>query len=62
MIKHSKFSLAIVLLFLLFSCSEYRKVLKSEGYEKKLEAAMKYYEDEEYFKASTLFKDIKPLV
>ena len=62
MIKFSKFSLAIVLLFLLFSCSEYRKVLKSEGYEKKLEAAMKYYEDEEYFKASTLFKDIKPLV
>ena len=52
MIKHSKFSLAIVLLFLLFSCSEYIKVLKSEGYEKKLEAAMKYYEDEEYFKAS----------
>ena len=62
MIKYSKFILILTLIFGLSSCSEYRKVLKTEGYEKKLEAAMKYYEDEEYFKASTLFKDIKPLV
>ena len=60
MIKYSKFILILTLIFGLSSCSEYRKVLKTEGYEKKLEAAMKYYEDEEYFKASTLFKDIKP--
>ena len=62
MIKYSKFILILTLIFGLSSCSEYRKVLKTEGYEKKLDAAMKYYEDEEYFKASTLFKDIKPLV
>ena len=41
---------------------ETRKILKEVGYEKKLEAAIKYYGEEEYFKASTLFKDIKPLV
>ena len=52
----------LFIILFLFSCSEYRKVLKSPGYEKKLEAALNYYEDEEYFKASTLLKDIKPLV
>jgi outer membrane protein assembly factor BamD len=62
MIKYSNFTFIVFIVFGIFSCSEYRKVLKTEGYEKKLDAAMKYYEDEEYFKASTLFKDIKPLV
>ena len=60
--KSSHFIISIFLIIILFSCSEYRKILKEEGYEKKLEAAIKYYEEEEYFKASTLFKDIKPLV
>ena len=61
MINLFRYNLSLVL-FLLFSCSEYRKILKKEGYEEKLETAIKYYEEEEYFKASTLFKDIKPLV
>ena len=52
----------IFLMLILTSCSEYRKILKSTGYQKKLDAAMEYYEEEKYFKASTLFKDIKPLV
>ena len=53
-----------IILFLstLVSCNEYRKILKTPGYEKKLTAALKYYDDEDYFKASTLLKDIKPLV
>ena len=54
--KSSHFIISIFLIIILFSCSEYRKILKEEGYEKKLEAAIKYYEEEEYFKASTLFK------
>jgi len=52
----------IIILFTSFSCSDYRKLFKTEGYEKKLEAALNYYEEEEYYKASTLFEDIKPLV
>ena len=56
--KTSHFIISIFLIVILFSCSEYRKILKEVGYEKQLEAAIKYYEDEEYFKASTLFKDI----
>ena len=53
-----------ILLFLstLVSCNEYRKILKTPGYDKKLTAALEYYDDEDYFKASTLLKDIKPLV
>ncbi len=56
------FLLNFIIILLLISCSEYRKTLKSTGYEEKLEAAMEYFEEEKYFKASTLFKDIKPLV
>ena len=41
-------------MFLSISCSEYRKILKEDGYEKKLESALKYYENEEYFKAHFL--------
>ena len=36
----------IIILFINFSCSDYRKLFKTEGYEKKLEAALNYYEKE----------------
>ena len=62
MIQKLKTSIVASLFFLISSCSEYRKVLKTEGYEKKLKAAIEYYENDEFFKASTLFSDIKPLV
>ena len=37
-----------ILLFLstLVSCNEYRKILKTPGYDKKLTAALEYYDDE----------------
>ena len=54
--------LLIITLTISFSCSDYRKLFKTEGYEKKLEAALNYYEREDYYKASTLFEDIKPIV
>ena len=60
--RNNTFLFYTIMILLLTSCSEYRKTLKSSGYNEKLEAAMKYYEEEKYFKASTLFKDIKPLV
>ena len=62
MIKIFSNNFLLFICFLSISCSEYRKILKEDGYEKKLESALKYYENEEYFKASTLLKDIKPLV
>jgi len=57
-----KNKLFLIIIFISLSCSDYRKLFKTEGYEEKLEGALKYYEQEEYYKASTLFEDIKPLV
>ncbi|MDA3892410.1 MAG: outer membrane protein assembly factor BamD [Salinivirgaceae bacterium] len=45
-------------LVLLSSCSQYQKVLKSNDYNLKYEAAVKYYEDEDYYKAQSLFDEL----
>ncbi len=42
----------------LFSCSKYQKILKSDDLEHKYESALKYYDDQEYFKAMTLFEEM----
>ena len=57
-----KLFLLFISIILISSCSDYRKILKTPGFEKKLEAALEYYEEKEYYKSSTLFQDIKPLV
>ena len=57
-----KNKLLLIIVFISLSCSDYRKLFKTDGYEEKLQGALKYYEEEEYYKASTLFEDIKPLV
>jgi len=62
MIQKLKINFITLLFILISSCSDYRKILKTEGYEKKLKAAIEFYENDEFFKASTLFNDIKPLV
>lgn len=43
-----------------YSCSEYSKILKSGDNERKKNAALKYYEEEEYLKSVTLLEDIIP--
>ena len=54
--------ISFIAIIIFQACSDYRKILKTSGYEEKLEGALKYYEEEDYFKASTIFQDIKPLV
>lgn len=44
------------------SCSEFRKIQKSDGWEGKYEAALKYYEDEDYYRAIALFEEVIPLI
>lgn len=55
----------LFLLFLAFllvvSCSKYQRLLKSSNYEKKYEAAVKYYEKQDYFRASTLLEELIPI-
>jgi len=43
---------------LLFSCSEYQKVLKSSDYNLKYQKASEYYAEGEYYKALTLYEEL----
>lgn len=48
--------------FLTFSCSEFRKIQKSTDWKTKYDAAMKYYSEEEYYKANVLLEEIIPII
>ena len=45
---------------LFFSCNEFQKLLRNEDIKVKYEMAEKYYENEEWRRASTLFEQIQP--
>ena len=48
-------------IFILFlSCNEFQKLLRNEDIKVKYEMAEKYYENEEWRRASTLFEQIQP--
>lgn len=47
---------------LLGACTGYQKLLKSSDVNKKYEAAIKYYDAGDYFKAGTLLEDLLPLL
>ena len=50
-----RISFIITVLILLASCSGYEKLIKGNDYDKKYSEAMRYYEKEDYLRASTLF-------
>ena len=43
-----------------FSCNEYQKVLKNDDIKSKYDLAEKYYENQDFRRASRLFEQIKP--
>lgn len=47
--------------FVVSSCSKYRKIEKSNDWRIKYEAAINYYENKDYYRASRLFEQIKPI-
>jgi outer membrane protein assembly factor BamD len=53
-------TLTILVSFLLCSCGEYEKLLKSDDYDLKYQKAMEYYENGKYVKAATVFEQIIP--
>ncbi|MCR6639378.1 MAG: outer membrane protein assembly factor BamD [Sporocytophaga sp.] len=55
-------SLLLGFLILLSSCSEFQRIQKSSDVNKKLEAAMKYYEKKDNYKANVLLEEIMPLL
>ncbi|UKN01276.1 outer membrane protein assembly factor BamD [Paracrocinitomix mangrovi] len=60
MIKLSKTILMSLVALLMLSCSEYNQILKSGDNERKKNAALKYYEEEDYLKSVTLLEDVIP--
>jgi len=58
-IKMRNYCIFLVLnLFLLTSCGEYNKVIKSTDYEFKYKKGIEYYESGEYARAGTIFQDL----
>ncbi len=52
----------IMILLVGVSCSKFRKIEKSLDWRVKYDAALRYYEKKEYYKASVLFEQIIPIV
>ena len=55
------FFLLPLLVMLAASCSEFRKIQRSDDWKKKYEAALKYYEQEKWGKAAILLEEVLPL-
>lgn len=58
MIKN--YLLMLFTLILFTSCNEYQKLLRNEDVKVKYQMAEKYFENEEFRRASTLFEQILP--
>jgi len=58
-IKISKL-FVVIIICISFSCSEFQKALKDDDIKKKYDLAEKYYENQDFRRASRLFEQIKP--
>lgn len=52
----------LLLVVISMSCSELRRLQKSDDWEMKYEGAMKYYAEKEYYKATVLFDEVLPII
>ncbi len=50
----------LIFISISFSCNEFQKVLKNEDIKVKYDMAEKYYENQDFRRASKLFEQIKP--
>src|SRR5687768_10313011 len=60
--KGSPLILFTLILVLLSSCGKFRKIEKSADWRVKYEAALNYYNKQDYYRASVLFEQILPIV
>lgn len=51
----------VLILIIFASCSGYEKLLKSDDFQIKYDAAMEYYEDGDYVRSATLIEQILPV-
>ena len=54
----------IVLALWLFvsSCSDFRKIMKSTDWQEKYNAALQYYKEKDYYRATVLLEDVLPII
>jgi outer membrane protein assembly factor BamD len=55
------FSTVILVMFLLSSCNQFNKVLKSKDYEYKLKVADQMYDEKKYHEAQQLYEELYPI-
>lgn len=62
--KRANVGVIILISFLILttSCGKFRKIERSQDWRVKYEAALNYYEEEDYYKAAILFEQILPIV
>ena len=53
--------IALFSILILSGCSEFQRIQKKGSYEDKYEAALKYYEKDDFYRASVLLESIIPL-
>ena len=51
----------VLISLILFSCSEFRELQKSDDWKAKYDGAMKYYEKEDYYRSIALFEEVLPV-
>ncbi len=44
------------------SCSDFRKITKSTDWKEKYQAALKYYQEKDYYRATLLLEDVMPII
>ncbi|QSE98949.1 outer membrane protein assembly factor BamD [Fulvivirga lutea] len=54
--------LLIIIIFLVASCSKFRRIEKNPDWKVKYDAAMNYYENKDYYRSSILFEQILPII
>jgi outer membrane protein assembly factor BamD len=52
----------VILIITVSSCTKFKKIQKSADWKVKYEAALAYYEEEDYFRSGTLFEEILPII
>lgn len=52
----------ITLLLASVACTKFRKIQKSSDWKVKYEAALKYYDEKDYFRSNTLLEEILPII
>jgi outer membrane protein assembly factor BamD len=63
MVKKAVIKFIILSLLVLYAgCGEFRKIQKSDDWKLKYDAALKYYEDKDYYRSVILFDQIRPYI